>query len=556
MVSYKVCGTSNLLEGNKCWEVLEKNCQLHFEGYGDITSALLSDDDCGLITVLFLEDLLQNSNGDYVTIKQSLSSYLNLIEEKAIKSTRPLIICLGSQLHQNIITEVKVNTERKDLNDWLTDKIAGLRDRFESVFFMNLNNIFYQHGAQKMFSTRNWYFGRCRLSLDGLNVLAEAVSAVIERISNPPKKVLVLDCDNTIWGGVIGEDGLQGLVLGQDGLGQAFVDFQKEAVAHSDNGVIIVLASKNNEEEVWNVFDNHDSMVLKRDNIVTAQINWNEKADNLAQIADDLDLNADSFVFWDDNPIERDKMKMLMPQVYTVDVPQNIIEWPGLLRSLDCFAKFKVTTDDKKKADQYRSRAAFTNNARNANDLNSYLSTLNLSPVMLPLSDAHVARAEQMCLKTNQFNLRTKRYSATELIAQNKEANNHMFLVKFSDTYGDHGIVALVSLNLVSEGLAFLDTFLMSCRVLGRHLEAWVLDQIIKIAADNGMQYLVAEFIDTGRNRIAKDFLTTYCFEEIGDTANAVSSLKRFNNNLDGHGYFLRVEDALIPNIEIYRGNN
>ena len=108
-----------------------------------------------------------------------------------------------------------------------------------------------------MFSTRNWYFGRCRLSLDGLNVLAEAVSAVIERISNPPKKVLVLDCDNTIWGGVIGEDGLQGLVLGEDGLGQAFVDFQKEAVAHSENGVIIVLASKNNEEDVWNVFDNH-----------------------------------------------------------------------------------------------------------------------------------------------------------------------------------------------------------------------------------------------------------------------------------------------------------
>ena len=158
-------------------------------------------------------------------------------------------------------------------------------------------------------------FARCRLSVKGLNILTDALLQVINRFSNAASKVLVLDCDNTLWGGIIGEDGLQGIILGQDGIGTAYVDFQREIVKLENSGIIIVLASKNNDKDVWEVFDQHSDMYLKREHIVTSKINWNEKAFNLQEVAKELDLGLDSFVFWDDNPLERDKMKTLLPQV-------------------------------------------------------------------------------------------------------------------------------------------------------------------------------------------------------------------------------------------------
>ena len=191
------------------------------------------------------------------------------------------------------------------------NELSILRDNYKSIYLLDLNEIFYPFGSKEIFSDRNWYFARCRLSVKGLNILTDALLQVINRFSNAASKVLVLDCDNTLWGGIVGEDGLQGIILGQDGIGTDYVVFQKEIVKLENNGIIIVLASKNNEKDVWEVFDQHSDMYLKREHIVTSKINWNEKAFNLQEVAKELDLGLDSFVFWDDNPLERDKMKTL-----------------------------------------------------------------------------------------------------------------------------------------------------------------------------------------------------------------------------------------------------
>ena len=154
----------------------------------------------------------------------------------------------------------------------------------------------------------------------------------------------------TIHFGVVllGEGGIKGITLGQDGIGTAYVDFQKEIINLANSGVIIVLASKNNDNDVWDVFDNHTEMKLKREHIVTSKINWSEKALNIEEIAEELNLGLNSFVFWDDNPLERDKMRTLLPQVLTIDVPKEVVHWPRLLRTISNFAKFKITEDDKK----------------------------------------------------------------------------------------------------------------------------------------------------------------------------------------------------------------
>ena len=214
----------------------------------------------------------------------------------------------------------------------------------------------------------------------------------------------------------------------------------------------------------------------KKNDITAHRINWQEKAENLQSIADSLGLGLDSMVFWDDNPIERNKMKALLPQVFTVDVPEKIIEWPEYIRSLDCFGRLKSTDEDKNKKEQYKAKAEFSSALNVANDVKSYLKSINLSPSVVELNDFNISRAEQLCSKTNQFNISTKRYTSLELQRLQTEKKGFIFLVGLEDTFGDHGLVGLVIVKFLSNNVAFLDTFLLSCRILGRHLR--VLDYV------------------------------------------------------------------------------
>lgn len=557
MNSYVLGSTSNLLEKNVAWSALLKQVNITFQSYGDISSGLMASNDDGVIIVIFLEDLIQNSLGDYSLIEKSNQAFFNLVAKRMIESDEPIIICLASRAMTSVVKTARNDTKINAFHNSLIAKLVELRNESKSVYFINMNDVFYGRGADQIFSDRNWYFGRCRLSVDGLAVLANSISEIVDRISNPPKKVLVLDCDNTLWGGVVGEDGLKGLILGQDGLGQAFIDFQKECLRLSNEGVLLALASKNNEEDVWNVFENHPSMILKRENIVCSKINWNEKSSNLLEMSDELDLGIDSFVFWDDNPIERSKVHAVLPEVLTVEAPKHVIEWPNLIRNLNCFSNFKITSEDSIKLHHYKARAAFVSDSKQVKDINSYLSSINLSPSKISLCDANLARAEQMCKKTNQFNLRTKRYTGSELQTQNSDPNRDIFLVGLKDNYGDHGIVAIVGLKSVASDIVVIDTFLMSCRVLGRHLEAWILNEILKLAGQRGAENLLVDFIDSGKNIIAREFLTTYGFNFIEEGHSVLKSLtEKANYFLEGKLYRMPVVDTAIPNLDIFNGAN
>lgn len=555
MKNFIISSTSNLLENNNAWDAILNHADIIFTGYGDISSGLIGSDKSGLIIVIFLEDLIQNCLDDFSLVEKSNKAFFNLIEKRAKNSSEPIIICLASRSKTSAVASAKNDTKLKKFHTELLTQLSELRDSFGSVYFINMDEIFYSKGSEQIYSDRNWYFGRCRLSQDGLSILARSLADVVERISTPPKKVLVLDCDNTLWGGVIGEDGLQGLVLGQDGLGQAFVDFQKECLKLSKEGVLLALASKNNEQDVWDVFANHTSMVLQREDIIHSKINWNEKASNLIELAGELDLGVDSLVFWDDNPIERRKVEAVLPEVLVVEPPKNVIEWPNLIGNLDCFSKFDVTSEDKQKANQYKARAEFINDSNHTDDINSYLLSINLKPSVVPIGEANLARAEQMCQKTNQFNIRSKRYTSSELLSQNSDSNAELFLVHLNDNYGDHGLVALVGLRYISNNVALIDTFLMSCRVLGRHLESWVLNEILKRANQRSVEHLLVDFIDSGRNKIAQDFLVDYGFVPI-DKKHRLSQMAKQDISYKQEGvlYEMTSLNSKPPNLEIYDG--
>ena len=555
MKNYIVSSTSNLLEKNNAWDALLNNVKITFKSYGDISSGLIGTDDSGLIIVIFLEDLIQNCLDDFALVENSNKAFFNLVKKRATKSSEPIIICLASRSKTSAVASSRNDTKLKIFHSDLITKLTELRDSFGSVYFINMDKIFYSKGSDQMYSDRNWYFGRCRLSLDGLSILARSIAEIVERISTPPKKVLVLDCDNTLWGGVIGEDGLQGLVLGQDGLGQAFVDFQKECLKLSKEGVLLALASKNNEQDVWDVFANHSSMVLQRENIIHSKINWNEKASNLLEIAAELDLGVESLVFWDDNPMERSKVQAVLPGVLVIEVPKNVIEWPNLINNLNCFSRFKFTSEDKNKLPQYKARAEFLIDSKHTNDINSYLLSINLAPLKVPFCEVNLTRAEQMCKKTNQFNIRTKRYTSSELLAQNLEPDVDIFMVQLKDNYGDHGLVALVGMRYIANNVAFIDTFLMSCRVLGRHLEAWILNEILKLAKQRCVEHLLVDFIDSGRNKIARDFLVAYGFTSIDEKQPLLQMANQeFSYKPEGVLFKIANIDAELPNLEIYDG--
>jgi FkbH-like protein len=515
-----ISGSSFLLPKNKAWNSLAKKNNIEFVDYGNWSGSLLqAKPEDILILVIFLDDLIDLRSRDLADLQVILKNFYNLLENHLNRAKLPTIVCFASGQEYDVIRSSKIPNQKEIARNTFFDEAWGFVHQYQQLYLIDLDRLLGRLEKNQAYDQRNWYLAHCRLSSRGLSVLSDGVSDILQRVSEPASKVLVLDCDNTLWGGVIGEDGIEGLVLGQDGLGQAYVDFQLAIKELSSQGAIVVLASKNNEDEVWEVFDNHRSMVLARSDIVSWKINWDEKFENIQALADELDLSMDAFVFWDDNPVEREKMRLMLPQVFTVDTHADVFEWPNQLSQLVHFAKFSITKDDLKKTEQYQSRAKFVREKKEVLDEESYLKTIQLKPAIEPINSATISRAEQVCAKTNQFNLRTIRHTAADLqqLAQNNP--DLCFLISLSDVYGDHGIVGLVCMRELDKQTLFLDTFLQSCRVLGRHLESWMLQHALNVGRHHGYATLVGEFIPTKRNKIAADFLEAHGFEPLHSTS-------------------------------------
>ena len=556
MNTIKICGSSFLLPKNKAWQPLEQNFNLFNADYGDISGTLFNtDSDDIVLIIIFFEDIVSNFQIDYKLLSEKFSSLFNSISFRCANSNKPTVICWGKVFNTDPVRLAKKNTEEMNAFNWFVDQFQEMLKEHESLYFINLNQIYSQKGYENVFDDRNWYFAHCRVSPLGITLLANSVNSVLARHLKTSSKVLVLDCDNTIWGGVIGEDGIDGILLGQDGIGSAFVDFQREIKNLVDDGVILVLASKNNEEEVWNVFDNHPSMILKKSDVIAWRIDWTEKSKNIKSIANELDLGLDSFVFWDDNPVERDKVRSILPEVATVEMSNEVYLWPKLIRNLENFAKFKVTQDDRNKTNQYHGRAKFVRDSSNISDIFEYLKGINLCPVATNLNVALLGRAIQLCSKTNQYNLRTIRHSAEDLLNFSSFNNDFCFLVSLTDNYGDHGVVALVCLQKLDDRLLFLDTLLMSCRVLGRYLEAWILNEIISRANKNGFEYVFGEFIPTERNIVAKDFFGNYGFTQIDNSSEFYEKIINSKLTSGGDIFIFSKNKSTIPYLDIYEKN-
>ena len=550
----KISGSSFLLPKSSSWQSLLDNYKLEFSNYNNWAKDLITSNKNEVLSIIvFLNDLvnideLNNPN------KKIFNKIISLLNTRLKKTFEPTIFFFTNDIEENLIKRIKTSSNLKKYLLNFFNELNKLSKKYSNFYFIDLNVDFGKHGLVNIFNKRNWYFAHCRISTKGIQIISNSINSILKKYSNPSAKVLALDCDNTLWGGVVGEDGIDKLLIGQDGVGSAYKDFQRVCKKLLNEGVILTLLSKNNENDVFEVFQKHDEMILNKKDIVAHKINWEEKSQNIEEIAKELNLGLDSFVFWDDNPIEREKMKKFCPQVNTINVPEEVIEWPEILNNLETFSKFNITKEDKKKTYQYKKRAEFVRDVNKKKDEISYLKSIKLKPKIHLLSQANIARAVQLCSKVNQYNLRSKRHSEKDLLKFSKENKNFCFLISLKDIYGDHGNIGLVCLKKINSNYVFLDTFLMSCRILGRHLESWILKNILEICKKNKFNYLIGEFIPSKKNIIVKEFLKSHKFNYLKKSNPAFDKSKKF---LDAKSdkYIINTNIDKLPFEEIYEKN-
>jgi len=319
-------------------------------------------------------------------------------------------------------------------------------------------------------------------------------------------KCLVMDLDNTLWGGVVGDDGLEGLVLGQgSALGEAFAAFQDYARELSRRGVILAVCSKNDEANAFEPFDKHPEMVLKRRDIASFVANWDDKPANIRAIAEELNIGLDALVFVDDNPFERALVRRELPMVAVPEVGDDPATFAQTLADAGYFEAVAVTAEDRARGAQYQENRQRERLKSSATDLDSYLRNLEMELIWRPFDRVGLQRTVQLINKTNQFNLTTRRYSEEEVLAVIDDPRAFGLQLRLTDRFGDNGIIAIVIGRMAVSDDLVIDTWLMSCRVLGRQVEPTTLNLLAAAAKRLGARRLIGEYIPTAKNGMVKE---------------------------------------------------
>lgn len=363
---------------------------------------------------------------------------------------------------------------------------------------------------------RLWYLARMRLSPQGLAALAEAVAEHVAASRGLTRKVVAVDLDDVLWGGVVGEVGLSGIELGEDGLGLAYQDLQRELLGLSTAGTLLTAASKNNPGDVEEVFDRHPGMVLRREHFAALRVSWEDKVTSLRGVAEELDLGLDSFVFLDDNPVERDWVRAALPEVLVPELPGDPVERPGFLRRAPWFRRLSVTGADATRTESYQAQSRRRELRGALVSFDDFLAELGQEVVIEPLHEGSLARASQLAQRTNQFNLTTRRYTVADLEAVAANPAAEAFTLALSDRFGDSGITGLAVLRFL-DGTAEVDTLLLSCRVLGRRVEDAFLAFLAERARERGARTLVGRYVESTRNEQVRGFYPERGFEADGD---------------------------------------
>jgi FkbH-like protein len=364
-----------------------------------------------------------------------------------------------------------------------------------------------------------WHSAKIPFSLDLLPIYCDHVCRLIAAWKGKSRKCLVLDLDNTLWGGVIGDDGLDGIAIGQgDSAGEAFLAIQKTAKALSQRGIVLAVCSKNDEANAREPFQKHPEMVLKESDFAAFVANWTDKASNIRAIAKSLNLGLDSFVFLDDNPVERGQVRSVLPEVAVPELPDDPAQYPAMLMQAGYFEAVTFTTEDRTRASQYQSNLERDALKVEGQSIEEYLRSLDMTIQIKPFDQMGRGRIEQLINKTNQFNLTTKRCDAAEVREYEESPAFYTAQVRVTDRFGDNGMIGVVVAEKTDKTWD-IPIWLMSCRVLNRRVEEAVLNGIAAAARADGATELIGRYIASPKNAMVKDLYGRLGFERVREDA-------------------------------------
>ena len=399
---------------------------------------------------------------------------------------------------------------------------ASLIDSFKDdsqVFVFDYDSFCSGIGKQNIMDYRMYYLADMKIDVKYIPHLCNEYLAYIKPLVSVTRKCIVLDLDNTLWGGIVGEDGLGGIKLGPTPEGRPFLEFQKYLLSLFNRGVVLAVNSKNNADDALEVFRKHPYMVLKEEHFAAMQINWNDKISNMKAIAKEINIGMDSLIFIDDDKLSREMVSKALPDVLVVDLPNDPSLYLIKLMEINDFNTFQLTEEDRNKGRMYAEQRKRAELQETATDITEYLKNLEMVVTIEKANSFNIPRISQLTQKTNQFNMTTRRYLEEDIKKFSASSNFMVLSVNVKDKFGDNGITGAA---IVEKGVANwrIDSFLLSCRIIGRRVEETLLSYILKEAKKEKAKLLIGEFIPTKKNIPAKDFYKNNDFKLVKKEGN------------------------------------
>ena len=399
----------------------------------------------------------------------------------------------------------------RKLNYLLMEKCT----QYKNVFIIDIEYLQQIYGEDGIKENKMYYIAKMPLSTKILPEVAKQTIDVIKAMKGKMKKCVILDLDNTLWGGVIGDDGLENIQIGELGLGHAFSEFQMWLKELQKRGIILAVCSKNEEVVAKEPFLHHPEMVLHMEDIAMFVANWEDKASNIKRIQDTLNIGMDSIVFLDDNPFERNLVKSMIPDITVPNLPEDPSQYLEYVKLLNLFETAAYSETDKNRTKQYQEEIGRVNLQKQFSSYSEYLESLEMVAEAKPFDKFHFSRIAQLTQRSNQFNLRTIRYTEQEIEQLAKEKEHLTLYFTLKDKFGDYGLISVVIMDKQPENTLFISEWVMSCRVLKRSMEEFILDEIIRTAEEHGFDKVTGEYIRTPKNNMVSELYKKMGFQEV-----------------------------------------
>ena len=495
---------------------------------------------------------LHSFNADYTIISQSTNKLLSLYNKKNTETQAHIAderldfieqICNSIQskiiyfnypeIEDNIFGSYsnKVNSSFTYQVRKINYELMNLSQKYLNFSICDIAALQSKMGRNTMFDPSIYVTTEMTLSIDALPFVASRTIDIICASEGKINKCLIVDLDNTMWGGIIGDDGIENIQIGHGlGIGKAFSELQQWIIKLKNRGIIIAICSKNNEETAKEPFEKHPEMALKLNDIAVFMANWDNKADNIREIQSILNIGFDSMVFLDDNPFERNMVRQNIPEVTVPELPEDPAEYLEHIYSLNLFETASHSSADADRTSQYQTEAKRASTQKSFTNEAEFLKNLDMVSDVKPFNNFNTPRVSQLSQRSNQFNLRTVRYSEKDIEEISNNSKYQSFSFTLSDKYGENGLICIIILEKKDKETLFINTWFMSCRVLKRGMEHFTLSTIVNYAKSNGFKKIIGEYIPTKKNGMVKNHYKELGFSDISSDTQKLFELKADNH--------------------------